>query len=72
MQSDQQEVIMNTHIFDSWHLPHMSQARFDYRDKEDLKSVAKFTGGVLVGTLLFIVVVNAVFDLGMPLLPTIG
>lgn len=63
---------MNTHIFDSWHLPHMPHTRFDYRDKEDLKSIAKFSTGVLLGTLLFIVVLNAVFDLGMPLLPAIG
>ncbi|GGI18804.1 MAG: hypothetical protein REI95_08435 [Oxalicibacterium faecigallinarum] len=63
---------MNTHIFDSWHLPHMPQTRLNLRDKEDLKYVAKFSLGVLVGTLLFIAAVNVVFDLGMPLLPTIG
>ncbi|GGB98250.1 hypothetical protein GCM10007205_04450 [Oxalicibacterium flavum] len=62
---------MNTHIFDSWHLPHMSHG-LDIRDKEDLKAIAMFSTGVLLGTLLFVAFLNAVFDWGIPLLPAIG
>lgn len=63
---------MNTHIFDSWHLPHMSHRRLDLTDKEDLKMIAKFTLGVFSATLLMLAFLNAVFGWGMPLLPHIG